>query len=274
MPILGIIDAEIVRWSLVIIRRSSRKRRFSKPQLEHPPANRQALRVFPAFADEFRRILSRASSISRWIADTLSDEFYFAAASTLSDYEALSALPRHIQKIFTLCLLYRIASSNCCALLDSPLGWRGASRSRTYSSPDSCPAEITAVPPAGQNGVQRTGGFVAALVSQWEEIPLFLRFSLDQITGLKGFSLSDVFWWAAIRLSGIRCSPMLIRCRNRRARKPSPDARSGPASAALPDSQTGWQLLCGRCTLNEGNLVLHGYPGGSASNHTSEMRRR
>ncbi|HXN95127.1 MAG TPA: hypothetical protein VN879_11515 [Candidatus Acidoferrales bacterium] len=43
--------------------------------------------------------------MSRWIASTLSDELYFAAPSTLSDYETLSDPPRHIQKIITLAAL-------------------------------------------------------------------------------------------------------------------------------------------------------------------------
>src|ERR1700731_743457 len=46
-----------------------------------------------------------ASGMSRWIASTLSDELYFAAPSTLSDYETLSDPPRHIQKIITLAAL-------------------------------------------------------------------------------------------------------------------------------------------------------------------------
>ena len=124
------------------------------------------------------------------------------------------------------------------------------------------------MPPAGQNGVQRTGGFVAALVSQWEEIPLFLRFSLDQITGLKGFSLSDVFWVGGDKTQR---HPLLVNAAfvvvNRRARKPSPEARSGVCERLLYlILRRDGNYLCGRCTLNEGNLVLHGYPGGSAGN--------
>src|SRR6185437_4634963 len=49
-----------------------------------------------------------ASGISRWIADRLSNDRYFAAASTLSDFEATSSPPRQIEKIITLCLIYSI----------------------------------------------------------------------------------------------------------------------------------------------------------------------
>ena len=49
-----------------------------------------------------------ASGMSRRIASTLSDQIYFAAPSTLSDYETRSAPPRHIQKIITLCVVYCI----------------------------------------------------------------------------------------------------------------------------------------------------------------------
>ena len=46
--------------------------------------------------------------MSRSIANLLADDSYFAATSTLSDYETLAAPPRHIQKVITLCVLYSI----------------------------------------------------------------------------------------------------------------------------------------------------------------------
>ena len=37
-------------------------------------------------------------------------------------------------------------------------------------------------------------GFLGTLLNQWEEIPLFLRKSLDELSGIKNLSPSDVFW--------------------------------------------------------------------------------
>ena len=50
-----------------------------------------------------------ASEMTRSIAQMLGDQLYFTAPSTLSDYETLSAAPRHIGKIITLCAVYSIA---------------------------------------------------------------------------------------------------------------------------------------------------------------------
>jgi hypothetical protein len=35
---------------------------------------------------------------------------------------------------------------------------------------------------------------LGSLTKQWEEVPFFLRHSLNELTCLKNFSLSDVFW--------------------------------------------------------------------------------
>jgi len=269
--ILGVIDAEIRpvvpgHYSGRVVAKAEVS---GKPQLEHPPGEQASLKGLLRHSRTSLGLSFReASSISRWIADTLSDELYFAAASTLSDYEALSALPRHIQKIFTLCLLYRIGFEQLLRASGFPLGRAGSQPIPDRLIPRQLPGGDHGMPPAGQNGVQKTGGFVAALVSQWEEIPLFLRFSLDQITGLKGFSLSDVFWVGGDKTQR---HPLLVNAAfvvvNRRARKPSPEARSGVCERLLYlILRRDGNYLCGRCTLNEGNLVLHGYPGGSAGN--------
>src|SRR5260370_12987942 len=158
---------------------------LGKPRLEHPRGEQTTLKDLLRHSRMTVGVSFReASSISRWIADTLSDELYCAAASTRSDYEALSALPRHIQKIFALCLLYRIGFDQLLPASGFPLGRAGSQPIPDVLIPREPPRGDHGVPSAGQNGVQRTGGFVAALLSQWEEIPLFLRFSLDHITSL------------------------------------------------------------------------------------------
>jgi hypothetical protein len=269
--ILGMIDAEI--RPVVPGHHSGRvvaKAEVSgNPQLEHPPGEQTSLKGLLRHSRMSLGLSFReASSISRWIADTLSDELYFSAASTLSDYEALSVLPRHIHKIFTLCLLYRIGFEQLLRASGFPLGRAGSQPIPDLLIPRQLPRGDHGVPSAGQNGVQKTSGFVAALVSQWEEIPLFLRFSLDQITGLKGFSLSDLFWVGGDKAPR---HPLLVDATlvavNRRARRPSREPGNAVCDRPLYlILLRDGSYLCGRCTLNEDNLVLHGYPGGSAGN--------
>lgn len=265
--ILGVIDAEIRllgrdRRSRGMMAKSAA---LGQPQFEHRPGEQTSL---PDLLRQSRRGVElsfrEASTISRWIADTLSDDLYFAAASTLSDYETLSTPPRHIEKIITLCLLYCIGFEQFLRASGFPLGQAGREPIPDALVPRHAPGRNHALPIIGQNDVPEPGGFLAALANQWEEVPLFLRSSLDEITGLKDFSLSDVFWMGGDE--GQR-HPLLRNALfvvvNRRARKPP--AATGNAICEqrlhLLLRRDG-SYLCGRCTLDQGHLVVHGYPGG------------
>lgn len=268
--ILGVIDAEIRpmasdHYSRCVMAKSAL---LSKPRLEHPPgANLKSLlrQSRMSMGLSFRE----ASSLSRWIAETLSDEIYFAAASTLSDYETLSAPPRRIEKIITLCLVYRIGFEQFLHASGFPLERAGREPMPDTLVRRQVPGRNHGLQVVGQNSVPEPGGFVAALVNQWEEIPLFLRFSLDEITGLKGFSLSDVFWVGGDKTPQ---HPLLINTTlvvvNRRARRPSPDAGNAVCEQPLYlILRRDGGYLCGRCTFEEGKLVVHGYPGGPVGTH-------
>jgi hypothetical protein len=50
--------------------------------------------------------LREASLLSRRVSQFLNDEQYAIAQSTLSEYEAQNAPPRHLEKVITLCLIY------------------------------------------------------------------------------------------------------------------------------------------------------------------------
>jgi hypothetical protein len=49
--------------------------------------------------------LREASALSREIARLLGDERYFFSASSLSDFEARNTVPRHVQKVISLCVV-------------------------------------------------------------------------------------------------------------------------------------------------------------------------
>ena len=204
-----------------------------------------------------------ASVASRLIAETLSDASYFTAPSTLSDYETLSEPPRRSQKIITLCALYGIEFREFLRISGLPLDQEGR-----YPLPD----ELVPRTVPSRNHVPRNtsdegtdhgpSGLLGRLVQQWEEIPLFLRHSLAELAGLKKFSLSDVFWVGGetmpIHLLLINATFVAV---NRRVKKPvSSVAEAFCAQPIYLIFKRNGSYLCGHCTLEETNLVVHSYP--------------
>jgi hypothetical protein len=202
--------------------------------------------------------------MSRWIASTLSDQLYFAAPSTLSDYETLSAPPRHIQKILTLCVLYCIDFQGFLRACGLPLDQDGH---------DPIPDELVPrrplnpthglTAPNGQEDVPEHSGFLDSLLKQWEEVPLFLRHSLNEITGLKNFSLLDVFWVGG---ENAIIHPFLINATfavvNRHVKSPIQPKSACEPSLCLLLKRDG-SYMCGCCVLHQGNLIVRSYRRGS-----------
>ena len=264
--ILGAVDAEIRPATP-----HGPKQLISAPAVLWKPRRRYQQREQTDLKDLIRRSrmsvglsFREASSISRLIANALTDELYFTAASTLSDYETLPAPPRHIQKIMTLCLLYCIGFDEFLRGSGLPLDKAGREPIPDDLLHRRTPGQTRSLRVSAPHSIPEHNGFLAALVNQWEEIPLFLRFSLDEITGLSGFSLSDVF---CVGGEKAKLHPLLINATlvaiNRRARRPSPPTQDAVCEKPLYvilKRDSGY--LCGSCTLDEGNLVVHGYPGG------------
>lgn len=264
--ILGVIDAEI--------RPLARDRRPGDGMAQ-PGARRKSQCNTPGEKSTLPGLLRRArlrmgltlrdaSSTSRRIAETLSNEQYFAAASTLSDYEALPGPPRQIEKIVTLCVLYSIGFEEFLRASGLPLDRAGREEMPDELVPKRVPGRKRGVPMAGQDDPKEPSGFLAALVKQWEEIPLFLRHSLDEITGLKNLSFMDVFWVGGDQA---QLHPLLANATfivvNRRARKPPTEDALCEQPLYLILRRDG-SYLCGRCTFDKGSLMLHDYPRGAA----------
>jgi hypothetical protein len=203
-----------------------------------------------------------ASSMSRSIANFLGDDSYFAAASTLSDYETLSAPPRHIQKAITLCVLYSIDFHEFLLKSGLPLEREGRDSIPDELIPREAPG-VRRRPGLGvgpENGSGQSG-FLDTLIRQWEGVPLFLRHALDELTGLKQVSLSDIFWVggddAPIHPWLARASLVAI---NRRIKKPARWKALFDQPLYLVLKRDGG-YLCGCCVLHEDELVVHLYPG-------------
>lgn len=206
-----------------------------------------------------------ASSASRWMANLLSDELYFAAASTLSDYETLAAPPRHIQKILTLCVLYSIEFRQFLRASGLPLDREGQDPMPDELVRRRVPGRSQRLGPASEEESPREdAGFLGSLFRQWQEIPFFLRHALDEITGLKNFSPSDVYWMGGEKTPN---HPWLINAPfvvvNRRVKRPTQSAEHDACDQRLYlILKRDGSYLCGRCTLDKGSLDVPGYPGG------------
>ena len=265
--ILGVIDAEIRPISTHrSVRIAPPSVALSTPQPLRARDQPNDLRAL-LWSSRMRAGLSfrEASSVSRWVANVLADQLFFAAASTLSDYETLSAPPRHIQKAITLCVLYGIDFRQFLRTAGLPLDQAGR---------DPIPDELVLrQPPSGNQELrvaseeetfEESGGLLGSVIKQWEEVPLFLRHSLSELTGLKNFSLSDVFWVGG---NETPIHPWLINATfvvvNRRIKKPvrciTTDAREQLLYLIL---KRDGSYLCGPCALHQGDLVVHAHPGG------------
>jgi len=201
--------------------------------------------------------------MSRRIASTLSDQLYFAAPSTLSDYETLSAPPRHIQKIITLCIVYCIDFPEFLRACGLPLDQDGHDPIPDELVPRQVPTRNQGLNVASEKeSPLERNGFLGFLTKQWEEVPLFLRHSLNEITGLKNFSLSDVFWVGGDQAPS---HPLLINATfvvvNRRVKNPAQSRTACEPPLCLLLKRDG-SYLCGCCALHQGILIVRAYPGG------------
>jgi hypothetical protein len=265
--ILGVIDAEVrpVRHH-TNARVPHRSAAMPKPRPLYAPNLQRNLKDLLRSSRLGAGLSFReASGMSRWIASTLSDELYFAAPSTLSDYETLSAPPRHIQKIITLCLLYCIDFQEFLRASGLPLDQYGQDPIPDELVPRQPPNRSHGLhAPNGQEDLPEPGGFLTPLMKQWEEVPLFLRHSFNELTGLKNFSLSDMYWVGGDKTP---IHPLLINATfvvvNRRVKRP---AQSTAKSVCQPPLyvilKRDGSYLCGCCALHQGNLVVRAYPGG------------
>jgi len=263
--ILGVVDAEI--RSLTGQRTVETPHRLAglpKPPSLHAPHLQTSLKDL--LRDSRLRVglsFREASSMSRWIANRVSDQLYFAAPSTLSDYETLLAPPRHIQKIIALCILYCIDFQEFLRVCGLPLDQDGHDPIPDELVPRQPPNRSRDLhAPIGQEHLPEHGGFLDSLLKQWEEVPLFLRHSLNELAGLKSFSLSDVYWVGGDRVSS---HPLLINATfaivNRRIKNPAQSKTACEPPLCLLLKRDG-SYLCGCCALHQGMLIVRAYPGG------------
>jgi transcriptional regulator with XRE-family HTH domain len=204
--------------------------------------------------------LRDASVLSRQIADKLGDDRFFAAPGSLSDYEAQDAPPRHVHKVMTLCLLYSLQLPE---FLEAA-GINGAALGK-----ERIPSRLLTRPDFNaKDGVFRTSNAQASdsllrhLIREFEGLPVFLRGSLKEMTGIRDISLRDFFWTGAEKNPLHPClRGSLLVVVNRRKKTPS-NFRS-----KLLCQQPLYVMLrrdggyfCACCSRDGGQLSVNPYP--------------
>lgn len=203
-----------------------------------------------------------ASAMSRQVATILGDQTHFLSPGTLSEYDRLSTPPRQIQKILSLSILY------CVGFWDF---LRAGGLALELVGHDPMPDDLcgrTADAPIRRSAADEqhsrltnraNADFLSALINQWKEIPLFLRHSLGEITGLAHPSLLDFF---SVDPERDEADPRLRSAQlvavDRRLKKPidsPPVAPREPLMYMLVKRGGGY--MCGACRLDRGILKLH-----------------
>ena len=261
--ILGMLDMEI--RSVLRVKQPDTRQPFPRSNIHtligHLPAD--------TLGDLLRRgrvraglSFRQASALSKRISEELADTRYFAAAGSLSDYEATNIPPRHVQKVLTLCTLYSIDFWKFVKAAGLPVDKLGIDPMRPNLTPANIPRS-----PSEQSEKPRLGPFFQDLWAQMEEIPFFLRQALPHLSGLDPMSLRDVFWVENARtdfppiLKGVRF--MII---NRRTKTPAP-TRWAPAwkqPLYLLLRRDG-SYFCGSFALNDGKAILQSTCGSDES---------
>jgi hypothetical protein len=258
--VLGVADLEI--RNLVAPR---------QPSVAKSLAKRWNPDVLPANPSQLGPLLRRArieaglsfraaAAKSRELADALSDERYFTASGSLSDYEAFNTPPRHFHKVITFCVIYSMRLNQIFQALGLSLEEAGREPipdlltgrplSETVASADADRFELA--------------GLIPELAGQLGGVPFFLRSSLGVLCGLSRLSLKDFFWIGG-SANGVHpyLKGAVLAAVNRQRKKPNDCASKPlwqqPLHIILKRDGT---YLCGCCSQENDTLVIHTYRGG------------
>jgi hypothetical protein len=200
--------------------------------------------------------LEKASLLSHEISQYLGRAQYAIAQSTLSEYEAQDAPPRHLEKVMTLCLLYGIRLSELVAASGTAHDELGQQAMPAHMMPGRPFGEVFR---EQRKASPLETGTTSSLIEKIGAVPWFLASSLQRISGISHPSLRDFYW-----LSGnqpflpTHTGGSMFALVDRRKKKP----------VRLPNSpswqQPAWVLIdrrgeyrCACCGLEGETLVLY-----------------
>lgn len=270
--ILGAVDLEIRPLTRALrpeIPAELAKRWKPEPITRESPSLGQFLRTARR---QISLSLREASSLSRQLARVLDDRRYFLSASSLLDYETRSKAPHHFQKAISLSVVYGVRFDNLLEVIGLRASAAGrdpiADRliARIQSAEIQSKASIADVPP--------DNGFVGELLRRLADVPLFLKGSLAELSGLEAPSLRTFLWHGGVKEPLHRyLKDALVLSVDRHRKRPA-DSRS-----LAPWEQPLYVILkrdggyvCGPCFVENGNLVMQ--PSADRLSLRQEFRNR
>jgi len=203
----------------------------------------------------------QASEASERIAQTLRDRKYFASISTLSDYETLTALPRQVQKIITLSILYSIRFWDLlhAANVNFESEDGDALPDRLIPRPDP-PQHLAAADITTTDKHSGQVHFLSDLFSRWEEVPVTM---INGLTGLssKSFSLSDVFWVGGDQnpMHPFLARAIFVAISRYKRKPPQSTARALWDQPIYLLLMRDGSYICACCTVQQDQLVVYPY---------------
>ena len=214
----------------------------------------------------------QASSLSRKIAELLGHEQYFVSPSSLANYESADSPPRHFHKVITLCVLYAVQFHTFLRSAGIVFEETGREPIPDHLIPRPAAAGFDQIENEDEKPSRR--GFLGALLGEVEEVPFFLRRSVDALSGLTAPSLQDFFWIGGERLA---IHPYLknglLVIVNRRKKTPlhfrSKPLWEQPLYMLLTRDGT---YLCGCCRVENRTLIV--YPYSRGHDHQERFRYR
>lgn len=198
-----------------------------------------------------------AQAMTQRIAAYFDDKRYKIALGSLSDAETYDGLPRHISKIFSLCIAYCMDPWQYLRAGGVPVNeLNGAAIPRQFLHDEDanvdCAQQVRMVPGSDQNRATE------AIIGRLGEVPFFLLRSVGSIIGQEQLSLDDVYVWGRREpvLHPLLNGALLLLV-NRRQRR-VPDARSRLLLAERPlflIRGLDGRYQAGMCAV-DGDLVL------------------
>lgn len=201
--------------------------------------------------------LRETSAMSRRIADLLEDDRYFISPSSLCDYELRNTAPRRFQTAITLCSLYGLPLQTFLKAMGIDPEEAGAEPMPDHFVSRVPHVESLEKPVRTIDGA----GFLEQLLERCEEVPFFLRQSIESLSGLKDASIDNFFWIGGQQdvLHPYLANGLLVLV-NRRRRRPvhfaSRSLCQQPVYVLLKRDGT---YLCACCSIENGTLVVHPY---------------
>jgi hypothetical protein len=201
-----------------------------------------------------------AQMMTRQLAARFDDKNYNVALGSLSDAETQNLLPRHIPKIFSLCIAYSMDFWQYLRAGGVAVDeLKGAAIPPQFLRDDEDAldgARIVPAPPGSDETLQAMENVTGRI----GEVPFFLLRSMGMLVGQEQLSLDDVYVWGQRERA---LHPLLhgavVLIVNRRQRR-VPDARMRLSPTQRPlfliRTPTG-QLVAGMCALDGEVLLVH-----------------